>query len=381
MRFKSLFLVLMLAAAFPACGGDDDDDNGSGGATGGTTGKGGSGGKGATGGSSNAGADSGGAPGAGEGGTSATAMNSISKDINAEDGGEVVLGDASLSIPGGSLAGDTTVTLETSSPSSDLPDAGTLKGLLYDFGPDGTEFTKPAALTLPSAGTPGADEEAVIAWLDEDKGAWQDLATTVNDDGSLTAEITHFTKFVVRFNGVVQSDCGFSACGGDVVGTWTVTGVCAVADALVEQVCPSGTAELDLALTGTATFADDGTSTTDFTSKATITYTLTAECLMNIAGGMLPADCESLSKEADPANDEGPTTCTGDPSVSCTCVEEQPEKTETKTGTYTVDGSTMTTTDDGDSEAKTLEFCVNGKEARFQQTDGLAVLTWIATKK
>jgi hypothetical protein len=310
-----------------------------------------------------------------------TAGQSVSTEITAAEGGEVVLGDAALSIPAGALSEDTTVTIETSAPSGDLPNRSSLKGLVYDFGPDGTEFSEPATLILPAAGTPGADEQAVIAWLDETNDAWQDLATTVNDDGSLSAEVTHFTRFVVRFNGRVADDCSFSACGGDVTGTWTVSTVCAEAgDALLAE-CPDAIAEIDLALTGTATFNDDGTRSTDFTTQATITYTLSAECMSTITAGMPPATCDALSKPADPAEEKGPTTCAGDPAVACTCVETNPEKSETKTGTYVVDGTTLTSTDDADGSVSVLEFCVNGSDGRFQQTEGLAVLTWIGTKR
>jgi hypothetical protein len=371
MRFKFLFLAVALAAAIPACGGDDDETAGT---TGGASGKGGSGGKG---GSSNAGDNQGGeTANAGTG----SGTESVSKEISAADGGDVVLGGAALSIPGGSLAGDTTVTLETRAPGKDLPDAATVKGLLYDFGPDGTEFTKPAALTLPLVGTPGADEQAVIAWLDTSTNTWQDLATTVNDDGSVTAEIAHFTTFVVRFNGVVQSDCAFAACGGDVVGTWTVTGACASATTALSDMCPTALISLDITLSGSATFKADGTSTSDFTSKADISYTLDADCLSNITGGHPPSTCDDLSQ---PADDSGKATvCTGDPAVGCDCVQNGVEKTEAKTGTYVVDGSTMTTTDDADGSTGSLTFCVKGNDGRFQETsDDLAVFTWMATKQ
>jgi len=255
-----------------------------------------------------------------------------------------------------------------------------LKGLIYDFGPDGTEFSEPATLTLPAAGTPGDDEEAVIAWLDESTNTWKNLETTVNADGSLSADIVHFTQFVVRFNGVVTDDCGFEACGGNVVGTWNVTGVCAKGTTELEDICPDAVAEIDLQLSGTATFESDGTRTTNFTSKATITYTLSADCLSEITEGMPPASCDDLSKEADPEEEKGPTTCSGDPEVSCTCVEEGLEKTETKTGGYEIDGKSITMiSEDGDEDV--LEFCVDGDEARFQQTDGLAVITWIAERR
>lgn len=220
----------------------------------------------------------------------------------------------------------------------------------------------------------------MIAWLDEANDTWQNLATTVNGDGSLSADVLHFTKFVVRFNGKVTDDCGFSACGGDVTGTYAVTGVCAEASAPLLEQCPDVMAEIDLNLTGTATFNDDGTTETNFTSQTTISYTLTAACMDTVTSGMPPASCDELSEPADPESDDGPTTCTGDATVSCTCVQENPAETETKTGTYAASGTTLTMTDDSDGSVSTLEYCIDGSEGRFQQTEGLAVLTWIGTK-
>jgi hypothetical protein len=382
MRMKYVALALSLLATSPACGSDDHASTTDGGAGKGGRGDSGSGGKSGSGGNGHAGAGQGGGTfDAGPSDGSSGVGQSTSKKISAAAGGDVVLGDAALSIPGGALAGDTTVTLSTSAPSKSLPDSGSVHGLVYDFGPDGTKFSTPATLTLPSAGTPGAGEEAVISWLDESKAAWQDLATTANKDGSLSAEITHFSNYAVRFNGVVSTDCGFSACGGSVVGTWKVTSVCAEIAGQLIDVCPGVTAQLDLTLTGTTTFTADGTSSNDLTSKATITYTLDAPCLNAITSGKPPATCDALSKPADATKGEGPTTCTGDPKVSCTCVEDDPESSDTSTGTYTVDGNNITMTDDADGTTKTAEFCVKGGEIRVKQPEDLAVLTWIATKQ
>jgi len=380
-RLKFPFLALLLLCAVAACGDDDAGKTGDGGSSPGNgdhPGKAGSSGGSPDGGATADASSGGGAPDAGGGGTS---DQSVSVDITAADGGEVVLGDASLSIPGGSLADDTTITLETSAPSSSLPDADTVHGLVYDFGPDGTEFSEPATLTLPAAGKPGADEEAVISWLDTTNDTWQDLTTTVNADGSLSAEVTHFTSFAVRFNGVIASDCAFSACGGDVVGVWTITSVCAEASGPLIDTCPNATATLELTLTGTATFNTDGTRETAFTGKSKITYTLDAACLDTVTMGMPPATCDALDKDADPSMNNGPTTCTGDPAVGCTCVEDNPENTETKTGTYTIEGNTMTSTDDGDGTVTSTDFCISGSDGRFQETEGLAILTYVAKKQ
>ena len=78
---------------------------------------------------------------------------------------------------------------------------------------------------------------------------------------------------------------------------------------------------------------------------------------------------------------DGPTTCSGDPKVACTCVAENPEKTEMKTGTYSIAGNNITSKDDEDGSMSTAQFCVKGNEARFQQPEDKAVLTWIAQKQ
>ena len=96
---------------------------------------------------------------------------------------------------------------------------------------------------------------------------------------------------------------------------------------------------------------------------------------------MVPESCDVLSKDADPTNNDGPTVCMGDPAVGCSCVQTNPEEHKVKTGTYTTDGSTMTTVNDEDGKTGTLEYCVSGKEGRFQGNEGLAVLTWLATKR
>ena len=67
--------------------------------------------------------------------------------------------------------------------------------------------------------------------------------------------------------------------------------------------------------------------------------------------------------------------------VACTCVEDNPETTEIKTGTYTVEGNTLTSTDDADASVTTAELCVDGTEARVKETEDLAILTWIAEKQ
>lgn len=120
--------------------------------------------------------------------------------ITADSGGDVAIGTAKLSIPGGALSADTDITMQTEDPPSSLPESGTVKGPLYQFGPDGTTFSTPADLALPLPSKPASGETPVVSWLDTSTNTWQDLDTTVSGD-SVTAAVPHFTFFVIRFKG------------------------------------------------------------------------------------------------------------------------------------------------------------------------------------
>lgn len=306
-----------------------------------------------------------------------------SVEVSAAEGGEVTIGKASLEIPGGALAEDTTITVETSNPSNSLPDASSLKGMLYDFGPDGTAFSAPAALTLPSVGTVGEGKEAVIAWLDEETDAWQDLPTTVAKDGSLQAEISHFTTFVVRLRGVETTGdaCNFSACGGDITGTWTLSGVCAdVPDGVGPVDCPDATVDVNFNATGSITFNDDGTYDKDFVNTTTITIEMPNSCLKMLGGGTAPESCAAIA-DGEVDEDGKSTTCTGDPATKCTCVETSPQDIDAATGTWEAGAQgAISMADDGEDPDSQL-YCVTGNKLQVQQTsdDGVTI-TWMGTR-
>jgi hypothetical protein len=118
--------------------------------------------------------------------------------VIAATGGTVTAGGATLVIPAGALSQDTTITVTTSSPSSSLPDSSTVKGSVFDFGPDGTTFSTPATLTLPMVGTPATNERAVISFLDPVANQWVDATATVTG-AQISAPVSHFTVYAVRF--------------------------------------------------------------------------------------------------------------------------------------------------------------------------------------
>lgn len=137
----------------------------------------------------------------GGGGGDGASAGSPGTVIVAALGGTVVAGDATLRVPAGALRQDTTISVSTSAPSPALPDTSTVRGPVYDFGPDGTVFDIPATLTLPLTGTPAANERAVISYLDPATRQWVDLPSTTTGD-SISAPLSHFTTFAQRFTGL-----------------------------------------------------------------------------------------------------------------------------------------------------------------------------------
>lgn len=307
---------------------------------------------------------------AGNGNTAEPSM--ASDEITAAEGGEVALDDgAGVNIPAGALSDDTEISIESSEPDDALPDFDSIQGLAYEFGPDGTTFDVPVELTLPLVGTPGADEAAVVSWLNTETNRWEDLETTTTGD-TVTAETTHFTLFVVRFAGVEAGafDCAFEACeGGNIVGTWNIQGACIDVDFEnpFEAQCPEATIDIASNMTGTVTFNDDGTFSSALTTGADFTFSLPANCVLEMAMGQ-EGDCQALFG-SDPADmSESPTTCTGTQETGCECAQVGALELEENAGTYTVDGSSLTITDDEGTDPPS-DLCISGNSLKVQTID------------
>lgn len=330
--FRILPLALILALGIPACssGSSGDDDDSAGNQTGSET------------------------PG------------TTSADITAADGGDVVLGKAKLSIPGGALAEDTTVTVESSKPASSLPDASSLSGLVYDFGPTGTEFSEPVALTLPLPAAPGAGKEAVIAYLNEDTNAWEDLTTTVGKDGA-SADITHFSRYVIRIRNTNveqpggEVECSFTACGGDPTGTWQIQSACLSGETGASDPfggkCDAGTIDVNVAANGTLT-VQGGRYTWDLTVKGDVTFNIPASCVDPLGGGQATS-CDDF------AGDSGNTTCSGSLDKGCACTQAGDTSNESSTGTLEVKGNQVIGTEDGGEPGEPSDFCVKGNSLKL----------------
>lgn len=289
-----------------------------------------------------------------------------SAELTAAEGGELELGGASLSIPGGALADDTTVTVESKKPSASLPDATSLTGLVYDFGPSGTTFEKPVALTLPLAKAPGAGKEAVIAYLDESSGSWEDLATTTDGSGAVSAEIMHFSTYVVRIRNTNvdmnpgEVDCSFTACGGDPTGTWQIATACITGDSSGSPFgdqCAEGTIDIDIMADGTLTVAG-GRYDWNLSVTGNVTFNIPASCVDPLSGGAATS-CNDF------AGDDPDTTCKGSLSSGCACTQAGETSTDTSSGTLEVRGNQVIGTQDGEQPGEPSDFCVKGNSLKL----------------
>lgn len=82
------------------------------------------------------------------------------------------------------------------------PEETNIIGLAYNFEPDGATFDPPLSLTFtydPYSLPEGADpDDLVLAYYDEDAGAWVELDCVVDTEaGTITAQVSHFTTFAL----------------------------------------------------------------------------------------------------------------------------------------------------------------------------------------
>lgn len=163
------------------------------------------------------------------------------------------------------------------------------------------------------------------------------------------------------------ASCGkVSPCGGDPVGAWKFAGQCTnEAFAFDNDFCPAATASLGgISASGTATFSADASYTMNLTQSGTIYMTIPATCLSQ---GGITLTCAQLQQSIqaaiadDPDAPLGSVTCSGVGSCSCSM---KMSSTESSTGTWTVEGTTLSL-----SGLDSGEFCVKDKELHLITVD------------
>ncbi|MDZ4694623.1 MAG: hypothetical protein SGI86_05700 [Deltaproteobacteria bacterium] len=293
-----------------------------------------------------------------------TAATSGSKSVGAA-GGTVEAAGATLTIPVGALAGDTTITFEQKSKAG-MPMESDIVAPVYDFGPTGTTFIAPVTLKMDFTGTVPAGKTAKLAWLDTTKNVWTVLTDSSVSGSAVSGTTTHFTAFTVVFSGDGTQTGGscagipFTACGGNIVGTWTYDAACATIKGGTKgfETCTAASYAVTVDLVGTATFAADGKFSSASTIATSIKSTIPKSCL---AAG---ATCGGLM-----ATDTG---------TACESTQTQAPKDNSSTGeTYTTTGNILVI---NNGKSETIEYCVSGNTLTAKVDSSGATIVYRAKK-
>lgn len=157
--------------------------------------------------------------------------------------------------------------------------------------------------------------------------------------------------------------CGMvAACGGDVVGEWTIVDTCLTASgggAIFGDFCPTATIDASgIRASGMGSYRADMTFAGTVTLSGSVAFVLPASCLTMSGITLTCAQLDQAVKQAmmdDPDPSIQSISCAG--SGSCRCTAQMTPQTSTGSGTYTTSGTTLV--ENGSSSS---EYCVQGNE-------------------
>lgn len=185
--------------------------------------------------------------------------------------------------------------------------------------------------------------------------------------------------------------CGpLTACGGDVVGTWTVKDFCGTGK-ISFSTCPQVDVNLDgVKATGEQTFGADKTYSSNTQVSGSATMHIPTSCLMF---GGLQVTCDFvnmtfMTQNATMPNDTIESLTCSKEATGCSCKVGLKAKTLAEMGTYSSNGTSLTLTPSGGT-AKTNDYCVAGTTLTYRPAAGAmatgsdpgALATVVLTKK
>jgi hypothetical protein len=169
----------------------------------------------------------------------------------------------------------------------------------------------------------------------------------------------------------VGGTCGNTpACGGDLVGTWTIASSCVSAGSSMSALCPGATADTaNLKVTGTITYTADMTYTTNSVLSGSETLVLPLSCFVQ---SDVSATCDQLGQiyMNDPTNQSA--TCTG--SSICTCTIVLSNQTSTRTGTYSTTAAGLATDTPTGGAPSQSDYCVRGQTLTLSPHAGAGIM-------
>lgn len=287
--------------------------------------------------------------------------------VTAAAGGTVAdpAGKASLAIPAGALATDTDITLDIRA-----KETGT-ESEVFEFGPTGTQFTKPAALTLKFAGTVPDGKKAVLAVQEGTK--WTPIEGSAAANGVVSGNITHFSKFTIIFvdgkilavSSCAEQVTGFVACGGDPKGNWAFQDYCFKDPKQLGEApgnCPEARVENDVDLMQDVTINDTTITLAGGTRTLNQKFHIPISCLTD-AGGVTCADLQNAFFKKSDGGVNG-TCVAATEANTCDCSRSESQAQPGGSVQYTVSGNAMTINGDP------AEYCVSGDTLKIYVEKG-----------
>ncbi len=307
---------------------------------------------------------------------------SASETISAADGGTLATGSgsASLTVPAGALDADKELSVDTLAV-DDFPEASALGSYVFEFGPDGTQFSSPVTLSLEFSDSVPEGKKAVLAVLEDD--VWNEVEGSALADGKVSGDVSHFSRYVIYFtdDGMVINttdevcqDTNFEGCGGDITGTWQVQTLCMSGTfgntenpwAELGPECEDGVVGVDTTLTGTLVMNSDGSFTENLVfAMNSYFWSFDQDCLELLAEDPMMASDPTPQGVCNFAQEHAEMgTCTyADNACSCEKADDEGKSYPIDVeGTYTTSGNevTVTATVDGKENTSTAQYCVDG---------------------
>jgi hypothetical protein len=179
---------------------------------------------------------------------------------------------------------------------------------------------------------------------------------------------------------LVAAGCGSSggtcsnaaACGGSVVGTWTITSSCVSESAsMVDSQCPSATASSSgLSITGSVTYNADGTYSSSSTISGSVRVSLPQSCLTYNG---VTLTCAQLTQASQSNPTAGVTlSCSG--TSGCICTETIAPQSSSETGTYTTTAAGVLTQTPTGGTASQDDYCVKGTTMTLSPSAGSTMM-------
>jgi hypothetical protein len=183
--------------------------------------------------------------------------------------------------------------------------------------------------------------------------------------------------------GGTPATCNATACGGDIVGTWTLTNDCPLVQPPQNTLCPTQTFDASqYQIHESVTFSSDATYAITATVSGSLTITQPAECITD-PQTCAEADAAIQTEIATAGSIVSGGGCATTSSGACRCVEQLSTPAPiTASGTYTTSGPSVTTTATASSTGSTgspstSDYCVTGNLLYVRGSDG----SWVVFAK